>query len=209
MDARPLAEEESEALRRAVQVAIVVASTPEVFGAPAEFVDDPKQDRAPWRRLSPPVRLRVDLNWLERREDSRFDVTWLLITSPLPPEPERVVLNAVGWRHGPQRSRPLQVLLSRGYIPERQIDLQNHQGARAQELIKAVLEHASDKVLPDVEKHSSEPLWTWFAMSRPLRIEVDGAWLHGLNSDSSGLQESPPGSPNFDRWEILDDDERP
>lgn len=209
MDVRPLAEEESEVLRRAVQVAIVAASTPDVFEAPAEFIEDPKRDRAPWRKLNPPVRLRVDLNWLERRESSLFEGTWLIMTSPSPSESERVVLNVVGWRNGPQRSRPLQVLLSRGYIPERQIDVQNHQGSRAQELIKAVREHGSDRVLPDVERHSSEPLWTWFAMSHPLRVEVDGAGFHGLHSNSSGFQESPPGRPNFDGWVILNDDQRP
>lgn len=209
MDVRPLAEEESEVLRRAVQAAIVVASTPDVFEAPAEFIEDPKRDRAPWRQLNPPVRLRVDLNWLERRESSLFVGTWLIMTSPPPSEPERVLLNVVGWRYGPQRSRPFQVLLSRGYIPEVQIDVQNHQGSRAQELIKAVREHGSDRLLPDVEKHSSEPLWTWFAMSRPLLVEVDGAWFFGLQSGSFGFQEASPGKPIFERWVILDDDQRP
>lgn len=209
VDARPLAEEEAEALRRALEVAIIVASTPEVFGAPAEFIEDPKRDRAPWRRLIPPVRLRVDLNWLERREDTRLDGTWLIMASSPPPEPDRIVLNVVGWRRGPQRSRPLQVLLSRGYIPERQIDLQNHQGPSAQALVRAVQARASDEVLPDVEKHSSEPLWAWLTLSRPLRVEVDGAWFHDLQSDSSGSQETLPGKANFDRWVILDDDQGP
>lgn len=207
-DVRPLAEAESEALRRSVQVAIIVASTPDVFDAPAEFIGDPKSDRAPWRQLNPPVRLRVDLNWLERRGDSRFDDTWLIMASPPPPVTERVVLNVVGWRYGPQRSRPLQVLLSRGSIPEHQIDLQNHQGPPSHELARAVRARASDKVLPDVEAHSSEPLWTWFAMSRPLRVEVDGAWFQSLQSGASGFQAAAPGRPNFDRWVILGDDQQ-
>jgi len=97
VDAHPLTEEESEALRSAVQSAINVASTPDVFEAPTEFIDDPKWDRAPWRQLNPPVRLRVDLNWLERREVALFEGTWLIMASSPPSEPERVALNVVGF----------------------------------------------------------------------------------------------------------------
>lgn len=197
-DVRPLSPEESHALMRSVWDLIVVASTPEVFEAPAEFTRDDHEWTAPWRRLHPPVRLRVNLTWLERREESLFDGSWLILASPPPPEPERVVLNVVGWRMGPQRSRPLQVLLSRSVIPERQIDVQNHQGPRAQELIKTVRLHASDEVLPDAEKHPSEPMWTWFDMSRPLRVEVDGVWFRDLVA-----------RPDFERWTILDSGHRP
>lgn len=176
-DALFLSEEEAGALVMSIRASIAAASTPEVFDAPAEFSDD----RRPWRRLNPPVRLRVNPNWFPGQgPDYNFDGTWVILASPPPPPPpatDRVVVNVVGWQRSSMRSGGLNMAVSRGFLPEAwaHIPLGDSHGPRARELMDAVRAHASDEVLPDLEAHGEETPWR--AISGVLRVEVDRAWL--------------------------------
>lgn len=88
-----LSSEDADALRATIERAILAASTPELFDPPPAFA--PPDGRV-WRRVDPPVRLRVDPAWLAERSD-RLDGFWVALASPVSPLPERVVVNVVGW----------------------------------------------------------------------------------------------------------------
>lgn len=181
-----LSEADGTALRTTIERAIVAATTPELFDPPSAFT---RSNGRSWRRVYPAVSLRVDSAWLAS-ENERFDGTWLMLTSPALSTPDRVVVNVIGWRYSMRRSRPLEIALSRGFLPEASVELPLHEGGKVRELIDAVRAQKLDEALPEGEPTS------WRAISGTLRIEIDRAWLEGGTP------------PDFERWVIVDREPR-
>ncbi len=183
----PLSAADATALRAAIEGAILAATTPELFDPPSAFL---RTNGRPWHGVHPPVRLRVDPAWLDSESD-RFHGTWVMLTSPALPAPDRVVVKVVGWRYSMRRSRPLEIAVSRGFLPEAWVELPFHEGGTVQELIGAVRAQKLDEALPE-----GEPV-PWRAISGTLRIEVDRTWLQGGTP------------PDFERWVIVEQEPRP
>lgn len=208
-DVGPLAEAEAGAVMKSIWDSIVAATTPEIFDAPEEFIAWGKR---PWRCVQPPVRLRVDPNWLASTEESLFDGTWVMMASAPPPDSERVVLNVVGWRYSIRRSKPIELLLSRGFLPEAQLTVPLHD-PKSGELRDALHAHGSDDVLPDVAVPTPHTVYgtPWRAISGTLRIEVDRSWLsaHLVTYYYDIDRATERGRPESDRWSIIHSGEHP
>jgi hypothetical protein len=200
-----LSETESIAVMDRVWDAIVAASTPEEFDAPDDF--RPPYQR-PWHHVNPPVRLRVNMEWLNS-EASTFDGTWLILTSSPVPAGDRVVLNVVGSRDSMRRSGGTEVLLSRGFLPEAitVIPLGSQHGPKARELWLAVHAHASEDVLPDAEILTVAGVMPWRAISGVLRVEIDRSLFEGMltRARSRPAVGKATADKRFERWTIVED----
>lgn len=177
-----LSEADANALRAAIEGAILAATMPKLFDPPSAFL---RTNGRPWRAVHPPVRLRVDPAWLDS-ESERFDGTWVTITPPALPAPDRVVVNVVGWRYSMRRSRPFEIALSRGFLSETWVELPLRGGPKAREMNEAVRNRRLDETLPEREPTP------WKAIAGPLQIEVDRAWLE------SG------GPLDLERWTLIE-----